>query len=168
MLRKAFAGLAARHPVFRRRAERSGTSWRWVDDPGFDVAQHVIEVDLPDGAGMSQVQDYVAEQRSVPLDRDRPLWTAALLRPVELDDGTSGSVVVTRSHHAIADGVRLTQVLLAMLDPENASDVPAVVRAGTSGGSTLSVGALLAVPGEAARIDGVARCARWPPRSVGR
>lgn len=151
-LRRAFADLAVRHPVFGRRAEQRGLFWSWVDDPSFDVTRHVVPVEIPAGAGMADVQRYVADQRSVPLQRDRPLWTAALLGPVILDDGSAGSVIVARFHHAIADGVRLTQVMLAMLDPQFSSSVPAVARMGVSGGPLLSVSALRDGAAEAARV----------------
>jgi diacylglycerol O-acyltransferase len=134
-VREAFAGMLSRHPVFGQRARPSGLGWEWADDPDFDLDRHVTEARLPDGSGMAQVHQFVAEQRAVALDRDRPLWRAFLVGPVILADGDVGSVVVTRFHHAIADGVRLTQVMLAILDPEYASAVPAVARTGTSGGA---------------------------------
>jgi diacylglycerol O-acyltransferase len=155
-LRAAFSSLLVRHPVFGRRAARRGTSWRWVDDPEFDVARHVVEVPLPAGAGMAEVQRYVAAQRSVSFDRDHPLWSAALLAPVVLDDGTSGSAMVTRFHHAIADGVRLTQVMLGMLDPDFASAVPKVARSGAGGLPALSGEAMGASVAEIVRVTGAA------------
>jgi len=145
-----FALLAQRHPVFASRAESGLLGWSWVTDPDFDVTRHVRAVDLPPGSGMEAVQQHVAEQRSVPLERDRPLWTATLLRPVVLDDGGVGSVVLTRFHHAIADGVRLTQVMLAMLDPDFASSVPRVARAG--GSTAVSFSGLGSTAREAARF----------------
>ena len=157
-LREMFALLAQRHPVFASRAESGLLGWSWVPDPGFVVDRHVNLVDLPPGSGMDVVQRHVAEQRSVPLERDRALWTATLLRPVALDDGGSGSVVLARFHHAIADGVRLTQVMLAMLDPDYASSVPRVVRSGAS--SAVSVAAL------GAGAKGIARLTVGTTRSV--
>jgi hypothetical protein len=151
----AFRTLVDRHPVFGRRAARRGMSWMWVPDPEFDVARHVTEVALPAGSDMADVQRFVGTQRSVPLDRTRPLWSATLLAPVELDDGATGSVIVTRFHHAIADGVRLTQVMLGMLDPDFASSVPKVARVAPSG--TLPSPAVLgASAAEAARVTGAA------------
>ena len=58
--------------------------------------------------------------------------------------------MLTRFHHAIADGVRLTQVMLAMLDPDYASSVPRVVRSGAQ--SAVSVTALGSSAKEMARL----------------
>lgn len=146
----AFAALVERHPVFRRRAERRGRAWLWVDDPEFDLATHVTQVVAPNGSDMATVQRYAAEQRSMPLDRDRPLWTSTVVAPVLLPDGGIGSVIVTRFHHAIADGVRLTQVLLGMLDPQ--SEVPLVARSASAGGVLLAPSDLADGMVEAARV----------------
>ena len=153
-LQGAFAALVDRHPVFGRRAERRGLGWAWVDDPAFDMTRHVTEVAMDDGAGMAEVERFVSRERSRPLERDRPLWSATLLQPVVLDDGTTGSVVVTRFHHAIADGVRLTQVMLGVLDPDFAASVPAVARGGVTGGPSLSLDSIRTSAGEVVRVAG--------------
>lgn len=153
-LQWAFTALIARHPVFGRRATRRGNSWWWVDDPDFDIARHVTTVDLPNGAGMAEVQHHVAAMRSVPLDRDHPLWSAELLAPVRFEDGHTGSVLLSRFHHAIADGVRLTQVMLGILDPDFATSVPKVARSGTSGGTALSRDAVTGSVAEVVRVTG--------------
>ncbi len=155
-LRSAFETLLSRHPVFGRRAVRRGNSWWWIDDREFDVARHVCAVPMPPDTAMQDVERHVAARRSVPFDRAHPLWSAELLAPVQLDDGTTGSVIVTRFHHAIADGVRLTQVMLGMLDPDFASSVPKVARSGTSGGALLSTDAIGASAAEVARVTGAA------------
>lgn len=180
VLHESFRELVVRHPVFGRRAEPAGLGWAWVDVPEFDAAEQVSVVQLPVGAGMAEVQAHVARRRSVPFDRDRPLWSAELLTPVTLQDGTVGSVVVTRFHHAIADGVRLTQVMLAVLDPDGAASVPRVARSGASTGLTLSWDGVRSLPGEAVRVTarattgavsavgrGVAGSVRDPRRAVG-
>ncbi len=113
-VREIFAGLVQRYPVFRRRAVRHGRGWRWEDGAAFDLDRHVRHVALPTPVAMADVQRFMGEQRSVPLDHDRPLWVAFLVPGVVLADGTTGSAVVSRFHHAIADGVRLTQVMLGM------------------------------------------------------
>ena len=156
VLQAMFSTLISRHPVFGRRAVRRGTSWWWVDDPDLDVERHVTSVTMPAGAAMAEVQRHVAARRSMPFDRGHPLWSAELIAPVRLDDGTIGSVIVTRFHHAIAAGVRLTQVMLGMLDPDYASSVPKVARSGTSGGALLSTDAIGASAAAVVRVTGAA------------
>ncbi len=115
-----------RFPVFARRPVRSGPGWAWQDDPDFDVSRHIEMVDFDEPMSMTELQDFLAAQRSQELPKDRPLWRMMVLSPVELADGTQGSAVVSRFHHAIADGVRLTQVLLSLCESDGAS-VSAVV-----------------------------------------
>ncbi len=106
-------------PVLARTPVRSGLGWAWQDDPDFDVSEHVDRVDLDTPMTMRGLQDFLAEQRATPLPKDRPLWRAFIIAPLVLPDGTHGSAVVSRFHHAIADGVRLTQVLLGMCETDD-------------------------------------------------
>ena len=105
-----------RFPVFRSRALLGESGWVWQVDPDFHLERHIRRVRLPEPSGMAELEQYVSEQRARPLDRDRPLWDIALVERVSLDGGGVGSALVCRFHHAIADGVRLTQVMLSLCD----------------------------------------------------
>jgi WS/DGAT/MGAT family acyltransferase len=48
---------------------------------------------------------------STPLPRDRPLWDIHLVTGLD-----EGSAIYVRLHHALADGIALTQVLLSLTD----------------------------------------------------
>lgn len=122
----AYQDLVERYPVFGRRAVQEGGGWQWQDDPAFELAQHVQHPHLPGPVDLAFVKEFVAERRTDPLPRDRPLWQAYFLEPVILPDGSTGSAVVARFHHAIADGVRLTQVMLGMC--EGGTQIAAVVN----------------------------------------
>lgn len=111
-----FRTMVERFPVFARRAVRTGRSWRWEDDPAFTLQRHVLPAALPGPVSVTAVQSFMSEQRSVPLPQDRARWVAYLIADVVLPDGSAGSAVVMRFHHAIADGVRLTQVMLGLCD----------------------------------------------------
>ena len=144
-----------RFPVFRSRALLGEGGWVWQVDPDFHVDRHIRRVRLPEPAGMAELEQYVSEQRARPLDRDRPLWDIALVEHVTLDDDSSGSALVCRFHHAIADGVRLTQVMLSLCDTTD-PHVAAKVARGTGDLTPLSVatgvvGALREAIGDAAR-----------------
>lgn len=116
----------SRFPVFQRKAVPAGIGWAWQDDDDFSIDRHLSEVALAPPADIHTLQQFLADQRTVPLPRDRPLWQAFLIPEVTLTDGTVGSAIVSRFHHAIADGVRLTQVMLGLCEvPESA--VPVVV-----------------------------------------
>jgi diacylglycerol O-acyltransferase len=150
VLRDALAAMVDRHPVFRRRAERRGRSWWWVDDPEFTIDRHLSVLAVEEPVGMDHVQDIAAAERSRPLDPSAPLWSATVLQPVTLEDGSRGAAMIIRFHHAIADGVRLTQVLLGVLGSTAHGAVPQVARSGHGG-----------------RPDGVVSLARSAAQEVG-
>lgn len=107
--------LIDRFEVYSSRAV-DDSGWRWVPDEDFDLDQHVVEVQLPSPGDMTVLQDFVSSQRSQPLDRRRPLWTLTLVQGFSPAEGVLGSAVLIRSHHSIADGIRLTQVMFSLCD----------------------------------------------------
>jgi diacylglycerol O-acyltransferase / wax synthase len=115
-------------PVFRRRAVPDGNGWAWQDDPDFELDRHLSRVSLPEPADIRALQEFLADLRTVPLPKDRPLWCGYIVAPVNLPDGTSGAALVTRFHHAIADGVRLTQVLLGLCETDERTVAAKVAR----------------------------------------
>ena len=155
-VRAVFAAAGDQFPVFRRRPQKKGQTWIWVDDDDFDLASHVTEVELDGDADMAALQHFVAVQRARPLDRSRPLWESFLVPSVVLDDGSVGSAVVTRFHHAIADGVRITQVLLGMCEPVGGATVPAVSRVGVTGGVPTSASSVIDTARETVRVSAAA------------
>lgn len=117
--------LVARFPPFGRIAAEHGAlgGADWVDDPDFDVDRHLHHVALPAPGDQIALQELVGDLASTPLDRDKPLWEAYLV-----EGYGAGSALVLRMHHCIADGIALARVMLALTDPEHASDA-AVPRA---------------------------------------
>lgn len=100
---------------------------RWVDDPDFDVARHVIA--LGDPAEPLSYESFAALRDgllSTPLDRARPLWQLAIAP--RLTDGRRA--VVGRVHHALADGAAAFQIATLTLDLDDTPDAaPAPWRA---------------------------------------
>jgi WS/DGAT/MGAT family acyltransferase len=83
----------------------------WVDDAGFDLSYHVRRSALPRPGTDEQLGELVGRLMSRRLDQHRPLWEMYLV------EGLSGgrSAVITKTHHALVDGVGavdLTQVIL--------------------------------------------------------
>lgn len=103
-----------RYPVFSQRPARPlvplGLA-SWEDDPDFDLQRHLHRVTLPSPGDDATLQRFVEERIPVPLDRDHPLWEVWLI-----DGYGSGSVVFGRFHHALADGIALTRVLLSLTE----------------------------------------------------
>ena len=148
--REVFAAAVERFPVLHRRAVRTGTSWAWQDVDDFDLADHVSAARLPEPRDVGALQAFLAQQRSAPLDKKRPLWCGIFLDDVVLEDGRRGSAIVTRFHHAIADGVRLTQVMLSLCDGDHHAVAAVVAR---QDGATSPVGAAVeTVRGAAADV----------------
>ena len=118
-----------RFPVLGRRAVKSGFGWAWEDDPDFDLASHLKVVDFGEGKSLVDLQSFMAEQRSQPCPGPTAVGRLPDF-PITLDDGTVGSAMMTRFHHSIADGVRLTQVLLGLCETDEASVGAVVARKG--------------------------------------
>ncbi|WP_148616448.1 wax ester/triacylglycerol synthase family O-acyltransferase [Nocardioides rubriscoriae] len=144
------------YPVFSRRpvvGSRRRSKARWRDVPGFDFTEHVREVRLPAPGDAASLQAYVGGFLSTPLPRDRPLWDIHLI-----DGLDEGSAIYVRLHHALADGIALTQVLLSLTDVTPDADVSG--GHGT-GARHHGVGDLVAVARRAApEVTGALRPAR--------
>ena len=106
--------LLRRYPVFRSRAVQDDDgSWWWERDPRFAFDNHVALVSLANPDDPRALQDLVAAHRNEMLDRDRPLWQAIWVRRYR-----EGSAMILRSHHAIADGMRMVQLSMSLFDAE--------------------------------------------------
>ena len=86
---------------------------KWVPDDGFDMADHVIPVELPHPGGHRGMEALVSDLMSEPLSFERSPWTFHLVQDV---DDEIASAVVGRLHHVIGDGIGLMHVLLSMCD----------------------------------------------------
>ena len=89
----------------------------WVDDAGFALADHVSRTRLPAPGDQRALQRAASDLAGRPLRKDRPLWELHLL-----DGYGDGGALLLRTHHAIADGGALVQVLLSLTDPLDAGE----------------------------------------------
>lgn len=118
--------LVERFPVFHRRAVEVDGTWLWRDDEDFSIEHHIRRVTLPAPAGTEQARQYVSARISQPFDMQRPLWEVDFISGVVGDRGGTGSILMSRFHHGIADGVRLVQVMLSMCDLDQSALPPTV------------------------------------------
>jgi diacylglycerol O-acyltransferase / wax synthase len=103
-----------RYPVFRSAAVRDADgAWHWEVQPGAKLVDRFQRVTLPPPGGDAELQDLISSQRAVSLDRGEPLWRAILV-----DGFRGGSAVLFRGHHAIADGVRMVELVLSVFDTD--------------------------------------------------
>lgn len=84
---------------------------QWATDNHFDLDAHIHHVALPAPADKTALEAFVSDLLGTPLDFSKPLWQIHLVEHAE------GSAIVSRLHHAIADGIALIQVLLSLTDP---------------------------------------------------
>ncbi len=118
----------SRLPRYRRKLSEprtGGLRWpAWEDDERFHLASHVRHAALPAPGGEAELCEWLGDYWSHRLDRRRPLWEVVLL------DGLEGDrwALVTKTHHAMVDGVGSVDAGYLMLDdtPE-----PPVEQGGT-------------------------------------
>lgn len=99
---------------FRQRVEEDPMGALWVDVDDFDIADHVVTGSLQRRAGQSAeeaLREHVGALAAEPLDPKRPLWQIELI-----EDFDGRSVMVSRIHHCIADGIALIAVMLSITD----------------------------------------------------
>ena len=94
----------------------------WRENCPVDLAYHVRPLHLPSPGGRHELDNAIAKLIEEPLDRTRPLWEIYVVDG--LADGRFA--VVTKIHHALADGVASANLLAGALDrPEGVSPVAA-------------------------------------------
>jgi len=106
----------------------------WVNDPAFDISQHVHRIVLPVPGSMRELLDIVQDFAAAPFDRDRPLWDALLVEG--LDDGRAGYAV--KSHHSVTDGLGAVQLMVRLHSrtPEHDPDRPEPPVLAVGGGTS--------------------------------
>lgn len=113
-------------PRFRRRVRYlPGKVMRaeWEDDPDFDLRRHVRHVGLPAPGSDAQLRELVGQIMSEPLDQSRPLWQLYLIERCG-SGGDWGFAAISKTHHALVDGVSAVDVGAIILDPDpNGTDL---------------------------------------------
>jgi diacylglycerol O-acyltransferase len=102
----------------------------WVDDPHFDIRNHVFQLTLKPPGGEPELEALAGRIFSQLLDRNKPLWEVYVI------DGLKGgrNAVIWRLHHALADGVSANRLLELFLDttPEGSPVLRGLRRRQTS------------------------------------
>lgn len=115
IMRKLFAERIHLIPPFRRRVVQGPMQIgdpHWIEDPAFDLDQHLVRVVLASPGGMRELRDFVGAFAASRLDRSRPLWKAALVEGLENDRLS----LVMKIHHAAMDGGRAAAIAGELLD----------------------------------------------------
>ncbi len=102
-------------PRYRQRVQRMPLDVArpiWVDDPHFSLAYHVRHTAIPAPGGEAQLRRLVGRVMSQRLDLDRPLWEMWLVEGLP----DSRWAVITKTHHAMIDGLAGNELLETILD----------------------------------------------------
>ncbi|WP_245847296.1 WS/DGAT domain-containing protein [Dietzia natronolimnaea] len=146
------------HPVFRRVPVRRGRRWYWEDDPEFDISRNLVRTRLPEPGGRAEAEAYVAEQMSLQLPDDRPIWRTEFIEGYHGHGGErEGALILFRVQHGMVDGIRLSQVVLGLCDHEDDDPLPRVGRELASGGGRIAAAVAQAGAGLAKDSIGIAR-----------
>jgi WS/DGAT/MGAT family acyltransferase len=118
-LRKHIAGRLPLAPALRRRLWWMPFNLAvpaWVDaEP--DLKAHIVEIKLPKGSGIAELEAQVSKLHPVLLDRARPLWKMHVFEG--LAPGPRGERRVglyTQLHHAAVDGQAAVALAQAIMD----------------------------------------------------
>ncbi|HUC04663.1 MAG TPA: wax ester/triacylglycerol synthase family O-acyltransferase, partial [Acidimicrobiales bacterium] len=98
---------------------------RWVDDPRFELDDHLRRARLPRPGDVSDLAVLVADVMARKLDPDLPPWEMTVVE--DLDDRKVG--VIAKVHHSMIDGVSGSAILAKLLDaaPDGGADPDADV-----------------------------------------
>ena len=91
---------------------------RWEADPNFDLDAHIHRRALPAPGDIAELQRFISDVASSPLDFSKPLWRIHLVENV-----AGGAAMVMRFHHCIGDGTAMNAVLYRMMDLEREAPI---------------------------------------------
>ena len=109
-VRRAIASRLHLVPRYRRRVLEVPGGFAHpvlVDDPNFDIANHVRLVRLPEPGDERRLKEAFARAHEGMLSHDRPLWEITFIEGLE--DGRVG--MVQKIHHAPFDGATTVEVM---------------------------------------------------------
>ncbi|HEX5928361.1 MAG TPA: wax ester/triacylglycerol synthase family O-acyltransferase [Solirubrobacterales bacterium] len=93
----------------------------WADDVNFNLTYHIRHTALPQPGGEAQLKRLAGRVFSQQLDRSKPLWEMWLAQGLE-DDRFA---ILTKTHHAMVDGVSGVDIGTVLFDFEREPETPA-------------------------------------------
>src|ERR687885_186921 len=94
---------------------------RWVDDPHLNLHYHVRSTALPAPGSEDQLKALAGRVFSRRLDRDKPLWE---LWVAEGLDGGERFAVLSKTHHALVDGISGVDIMSVLFDTSREPAAP--------------------------------------------
>src|SRR5262249_30279615 len=96
----------------------------WVEDNAFDLDAHLHRIAVPSPGGRTELAAVCGHLAALPLDRHRPLWEMWVIEGIAGTETHGGGplAVMTKIHHAAADGVSAASLLAQLCSV--AADAP--------------------------------------------
>ena len=120
----------------------------WVDDPHFNLRYHVRATALPPPGSEEQLKNLASRVFAQQLDRTKPLWEIWLVEGLGRKDGASPSgengegqlddppprfALLSKTHHALVDGVAGVDITAVLFDTAPEPETPTgVVHVGAA------------------------------------
>ena len=92
---------------------------KWVDDPAFDLTNHVIEHRLADDSTLADALEGAMLLAEPLMPRDRPLWKTFVIYGV-----AERTILVQLGHHAMVDGASGIDISLILFDLQKDAPAP--------------------------------------------
>ena len=89
----------------------------WVDDPDFDLANHLIHHPVPPGTTLEEAVDLAVELNEPMLDRSKPLWKSYIITGI-----ADHTVMLHAVHHCMIDGASGVELMAIIYDFDPAGD----------------------------------------------
>ena len=91
---------------------------RWVIDADFDIADHVIAVELPKPAGREELLNLASELFSEPFAAGKPLWKFLAVKGRRTGKNAIAGAILMKLHHSVSDGIGALRLAEMYLDLE--------------------------------------------------
>lgn len=114
---RVFEHVAARLPLLPRYRQRLAfvpfnlAHPKWVDDPNFDLANHLKAHQLAPDSTLQDALDTAMQLSEPLLPRDRPLWAMYLIQGVR-----DRTILLQLAHHAMVDGASGVDISTILFD----------------------------------------------------
>jgi WS/DGAT/MGAT family acyltransferase len=89
----------------------------WVDDPHFCIGYHIRHAALPRPGSDAELKRLAGRVFAQALDRTKPLWEMYLVEGLAPgEDGQARFALISKTHHALVDGVSGADLTAVMFD----------------------------------------------------
>ncbi len=90
----------------------------WVDDPEFNLDNHMLHIALPKPVNRRTLADTAAQFYNPPMDRTRPLWRMIFISGLKgMEDVPKNAfAMVVQVHHANIDGISGAEIMATIFD----------------------------------------------------